>query len=164
MPEKGRFASATDEQLKDVKWLRAHFKELQQAQERLDIAEKTILELQTSVKELSESSSESLSCSRTIQPSSNEKSETFATELHSEVKMSSAAEHFQGQPTENAREKSERQKVSDVKQCLQNSLRREDEKVAKMTARDERTGSSSGFKMPTNISRSKEPDAKLIAF
>ncbi|TGO28206.1 hypothetical protein BPAE_0031g00730 [Botrytis paeoniae] len=54
MPEKGRFASATDEQLKDDKWLRAHFKELQQAQERLDIAEKTILELQTSVKELSE--------------------------------------------------------------------------------------------------------------
>ncbi|TGO78483.1 hypothetical protein BELL_0065g00210 [Botrytis elliptica] len=55
MPEKGRFASATDEQLKDVKWLRAHFKELQQAQERLDVAEKTILELKTSVKELSES-------------------------------------------------------------------------------------------------------------
>ncbi|KAF7940879.1 uncharacterized protein EAE97_007064 [Botrytis byssoidea] len=54
MPEKGHLASATDEQLKDVKWLRAHFKELQEAQERLDIAEKIILELQTSVKELFE--------------------------------------------------------------------------------------------------------------
>ncbi|TGO67046.1 hypothetical protein BOTNAR_0049g00330 [Botryotinia narcissicola] len=54
MPEKGRFASATDEQLKDDKWLRAHFKKLQEAQERLDIAEKIILELQTSTKELFE--------------------------------------------------------------------------------------------------------------
>lgn len=55
MPEVGRFTNPTDEQLKDVKWLRAHFKELQQAQDRLDIAERTIRELRTSVKELSES-------------------------------------------------------------------------------------------------------------
>ncbi|KAM3158288.1 hypothetical protein ABEW05_001131 [Botrytis cinerea] len=47
MPEVGRFTNPTDEQLKDVKWLRAHFKELQQAQDRLDIAERTIRELQT---------------------------------------------------------------------------------------------------------------------
>ncbi|TGO48585.1 hypothetical protein BCON_0236g00130 [Botryotinia convoluta] len=77
--------------------------------------------------------------------------------------MPSAAERFQGQPTENAREKSERQKVSAVKRCLQNSLKREDQSVAKMTAGDERIGSSSGSQMPRTISGSKEPDAKSSA-
>ncbi|TGO87025.1 hypothetical protein BPOR_0258g00140 [Botrytis porri] len=104
MPEKGRFASATDEQLRDVKWLRAQFKEFQQAQERLDIAEKAILELHTQFKKqkptypripIPEKPPESLFYSRT-QPSDNEKSETFATELHFEVKMPSAADRFQG--------------------------------------------------------------------
>lgn len=55
MPEIGRFTDPTYEQLKDTKWLRARFMDLQQAQERLSHAERTILELQTLVKTLSES-------------------------------------------------------------------------------------------------------------
>ncbi|KAF7946660.1 hypothetical protein EAE96_009652 [Botrytis aclada] len=76
--------------------------------------------------------------------------------------MPSAAKHSQGQPTENAPKKSERQKVMVVKRCLRNSRRREGQRVAKVAARDEQTGSSSGSHLRT-ISGSKEPDAKSSA-
>ncbi|TEY69458.1 hypothetical protein BOTCAL_0116g00060 [Botryotinia calthae] len=80
--------------------------------------------------------------------------------------MPSATKRFQGQLTEDAREKSERQKVLTVKQCLKNSLEREDQRIAEMTARDGQTGSSSGSKISTTTPGSKEPgaisDASLI--
>ncbi|KAF7919010.1 hypothetical protein EAE99_008734 [Botrytis elliptica] len=77
--------------------------------------------------------------------------------------MSSPAEDFQGQPTDNALEKSESQKVSIVKHCLRSSLQRE-ENVAKMTARGERNGSSSGSQMPTTFSGSKKPNTRSSTF
>ncbi|KAM0133915.1 hypothetical protein ACHAP3_005631 [Botrytis cinerea] len=71
--------------------------------------------------------------------------------------MPSAAKFFQVQLTEDAREKNERQKVLTVKQCLKDSLKREDQRIAEMAARDGRTGSSSGSKMSTTTPGSKEP-------
>lgn len=55
MPEIGRFTNPTDEQLKNILWLRARFGELQQAQKRLVVIEAIILELQAAIKALSES-------------------------------------------------------------------------------------------------------------
>ncbi|KAF7882864.1 uncharacterized protein EAF02_006227 [Botrytis sinoallii] len=78
--------------------------------------------------------------------------------------MPSAAEHFQGQPTDNALDKSESQKVSIVKHCLRSSLQRENENVAKVTARGERNGSSSGSQIPTTFSGSKKPNARSSTF
>ncbi|TGO78492.1 hypothetical protein BELL_0065g00220 [Botrytis elliptica] len=103
-----------------------------------------------------ENSPESLSYSRTAQHSNHEKSETFATELHFEVKMPPPPNIPKVNPLIT------RWRKAKVRKCR--SLQRENENVAKMTARGERNGSSSGSQMPRTFSGSKKPNARSSTF